>query len=156
MLKFPTINNGLTEILNTRALEFKDYYITHLIITQTSSIEALNSTISLTQIGNNNENLKINNDYQKEIIETIPFNIYQNEGVKIPISICKIDLVKYKHEDCILFKYVPNYIEYNNKYLFSKTKQAIRSSDEFLIVEGTTLGRGGPVEEIPWYLRKTL
>lgn len=146
-LRYPTINNEITKILNKQALKLKDYYVTYLIITQKSETEALNTTITLN---------KIDNDKEKKVKEKVPFSLSKDEGVKIPISICEVDKINYIHKKCILTKYMPIKINYNNKYWFSKKSQEIRDFNDFLIIEGTTLGIGGPKYEIPWYLRKKL
>ena len=57
--------------------------------------------------------------------------------------------------DCIIERYYPITMSYNNKYLFSKKTEDIRKFKSIdLIVDGEMMGMGGPAPEKKWYQKK--
>lgn len=163
----PTINNEINKLLYKYPDKTMSYFITYLIIEQTSEVQAEDISIKFKQYGSakslkNTElsSFPISEKQNKGKIKTkkIQYPFPKGETLKIPISICKNrDEFTTDLKDCYYIKIEPISIEYKNKYLFSKRNVPIRGYIEHdVIIDGELVtGKGGiPLDdEKEWYLK---
>ncbi len=166
ILKTPTLNNELNQLLYKHKDKVMNYFITYLIIRQRGKNDALDVKINFDQYGKtsslNDKTLKeipVDEKIFKKITKTIEYPFPKGEELKIPISICTLENTYSAHpKECYYIKLNPTSIEYKNKYLFSKRKIPIREYLEHdVIIDGEVItGKGGtPIEEETkkWYLK---
>lgn len=132
-MKYPTLNNEIAQIIKYHKQEVEGYSVTYLLLTQSEKIGAKDVVVTLEKRGfvdmNHLENHQIDLSKKERVTEKVSLQISQDEGIKIPISICKIDEINNKKYDCQFLTYKPLCIEYRNKYLFSKQKMNIRDEN---------------------------
>jgi len=162
-LKSPTLNNSLNKALYLYPEKMKGYFLTYLVIEQKQKYDALNVKLNFQQYvsaesleqGTMNELALETEDY-RNIMEEIEYPFPQGEKLKIPISICQTQYAT-DFGDCYYMKLIPISIEYKNKYWFSKREIQIRPYIEHnVIIDGEVVsGKGSTQEEEsrPWYLK---
>lgn len=152
-IQAPTINNEINKLIYKEKNSVIGYYVTYLIISQNSGVDAQDIKINFEKYGSNVD--EANLDLSKYPIsqnkktlytEKIGYPFKKGEKIKVPISLCKItsDFTR-GHNDCYYMLYKPISIEYKNKYLFSKKTLKIRKYTAYnVIVDGECItGRGG-------------
>lgn len=152
MLKYPTFENEISQMLKKK--DYQDYYIIYLLIRQNGNYEAKDLSIKL----KNQKNDKILNI-------KVPFALAKNEGIKIPIAICKLDYnipsdyinKKFDFKDCLDTVYQPLEMSYHNKYLFSNKDKEIRKLNNYnFYIEGEAVAAVGSTNEQndkEWFLK---
>lgn len=145
-MQYPTLNNEITQIIRKYQKELKGYSVTYLFLTQENVVNAKNVMVTLEKVGEidmNHLERRIDKSKKKKVTETVSLEIGEKEGIKIPLSICKINENMFSKYDCIYLTYKPLFITYNNKYWFSKTKQNIREENVGnFVIDGYKGGMG--------------